>query len=77
MEVLKTLKFLTLVLLAFFVVIYVLIVSYVYFNQVEMIFQGAALPKNYQFDYQQNFEELNIKSFDDANLNGLLFKTEN
>ncbi|MEO8238526.1 MAG: alpha/beta fold hydrolase [Flavobacterium sp.] len=77
MEVLKTLKFLTLVLLAFFVVIYVLIVSYVYFNQVEMIFQSAALPKNYQFDYQQNFEELNIKSFDDANLNGLLFKTEN
>ena len=77
MEILKTLKFLTIVLGAFFVVIYVLIVSYVYFNQVGMVFQGAGLPKNYKFDYQQKFEELNIKSYDGINLNGLLFKAEN
>lgn len=76
MEILKTLKFLTIVLLAFFVVIYVAIVSYMYFNQVGMVFQNTALPKNYQFDYQQKFEELNIKSFDGVNLNGLLFKAE-
>ncbi|CAA9200684.1 hypothetical protein FLA105534_03196 [Flavobacterium bizetiae] len=77
MEILKTLKFLTIVLLAFFVVIYVLIVSYVYFNQVGMVFQSAKLPQDYQFDYQQKFEELNIESFDGVKLNGLLFKSEN
>ena len=76
MEILKTFKFLTIVLLAFFVVIYVVIVSYVYFNQVGMVFQSAALSKDYQFEYQQKFEELNIKSFDGINLNGLLFKSE-
>ncbi|WP_426484104.1 alpha/beta hydrolase [Flavobacterium sp. 2] len=72
-----TLKFLTIALLAFFVVIYVIVVSYIYFNQVGMVFQNAALPKDYKFDYQSNFEELNIKSFDGVNLNGLLFKAEN
>ncbi|MBS7254329.1 alpha/beta hydrolase [Flavobacterium branchiicola] len=73
----KTLKFLTIALLTFFVVIYVLVVSYVYFNQVGMVFQSTALEKGYQFDYQSKFEELNIKSFDGINLNGLLFKSEN
>lgn len=77
MEILKTLKFMTIVLVAFFVIIYVIIVSYVYFNQVEMVFQSAKLRKDYQFDYQQKFEELNIQSFDGVKLNGLLFKTEN
>ena len=73
---LKTLKFLTIVLLAFFVVIYVFIVSYVYFNQVGMVFQTSQLSKDYQFDYQQKFEEINITSFDDVKLNGLLFEAE-
>ena len=77
MEILKTFKFLTIVLLLFFVVIYILVVSYVYFNQVGMIFQSARLPKDFKFDYQQKFEEINIKSFDGTNLNGLLFKAEN
>ncbi|WP_264531088.1 alpha/beta hydrolase [Flavobacterium sp. N502540] len=77
MEVFKTLKFLIIVLLGFFVVIYVLIISYIYFNQSELVFKSASLPKDYKFDYQQKFEELNIKSFDDVNLNGLLFKTKN
>lgn len=76
MEIIKTLKFLTIILLAFFVVIYVTIISYVYFNQVGMIFQSASLSKEFQFDYQSKFEELNIRSFDGVNLNGLLFKAE-
>ncbi|WP_240475349.1 alpha/beta hydrolase [Flavobacterium reichenbachii] len=67
----------TIVLLAFFVVIYVLLISYVYFNQVGMIFQSTALPKDHQFVYESKFEELNIKSYDGVNLNGLLFKAEN
>ena len=73
---LKTLKFLTIVLLAFFVVIYVFIVSYVYFNQVGMVFQTSQLSKDYQFDFQQTFEEINITSFDGIKLNGLLFEAE-
>ncbi|SHM62057.1 alpha/beta hydrolase [Flavobacterium chilense] len=77
MEILKTLKFLTIVLLAFFVVIYVIVVFYVYFNQVGMVFQGAKLPEDYKFEYHQKFEEVNIKSFDGVKLNGLLFKAEN
>ncbi|MEO8533478.1 MAG: alpha/beta fold hydrolase [Flavobacterium sp.] len=76
METLKTLKFLTIVLLTFFVIIYVLIVSYVYFNQVGMVFQSAALSENHQFDYHHKFEELNIPSFDGVKLNGLLFKAD-
>ena len=76
MEMLKTLKFLTIVLLAFFVVIYVFIVSYVYFNQVGMVFQTSQLSKDYQFDFQQKFEEINITSFDGIKLNGLLFEAE-
>ncbi|MBF4518122.1 alpha/beta fold hydrolase [Flavobacterium sp. ANB] len=76
METLKTLKFLAIVLLAFFAIIYVIVVSYVYFNQVGMVFQSARLPKDYKFDYQQKFEELNIPSFDGVHLNGLLFKAE-
>lgn len=73
----KTLKFLIIVLLSFFVVIYVIIVSYVYFNQVGMVFQSTSLSKKYQFDYHSKYQELNIKSFDGVNLNGLLFKAEN
>ncbi|KOP36140.1 alpha/beta hydrolase [Flavobacterium sp. WLB] len=77
MEILKTLKFLSIVLLCFFLIIYVLIISYVYFNQVELVFHSSRLPKDYKFDYQQKFEEINIKSFDGTILNGLLFKAEN
>ncbi|MGO4770053.1 alpha/beta hydrolase [Flavobacterium sp. W22_SRS_FK3] len=77
MEIIRTLKFLTIVLLAFLVVIYLIIVSYVYFNQIGMIFKSASLSKEYKFDYQSKFEELNIKSFDGVNLNGLLFKAKN
>ncbi|WP_281232210.1 alpha/beta hydrolase [Flavobacterium gelatinilyticum] len=42
-----------------------------------MVFHSARLPKDYKFDYQHKFEELNIRSFDGSLLNGLLFKAEN
>lgn len=77
MEILKTFKFLGIVLFCFFLVIYVLLISYFYFNQVELVFHASGLPKDYKFDYQQKFEEINIPSFDGNNLNGLLFKAEN
>lgn len=77
MEIVKTIKFLIIVLLALFVIIYVIVISYVYFNQVGMVFQSARLSPDYKFDYQQQFEEVNIKSFDGVTLNGLLFKAAN
>jgi pimeloyl-ACP methyl ester carboxylesterase len=77
MEILKTFKFLGIVLLCFFLIIYVLMISYFYFNQVDLVFYRSKLPKDYKFDYQQKFEEINISSFDGSVLNGLLFKAEN
>lgn len=35
------------------------------------------LPNDYKFEFNQDFEELNIPSFDNNKLNGLLFKTPN
>ncbi|SHH34524.1 alpha/beta hydrolase [Flavobacterium defluvii] len=76
MEIFKTLKFLSIVLLCFFLIIYFLVISYIYLNQVGLVFHSSRLPKDYKFDYQQKFEEINIKSFDGNILNGLLFKAE-
>jgi uncharacterized protein len=73
----KTIKFLFLSFSGIFGVIYLLIISYVYFNQVDMVFQSSKLSADYKFEFEQNFEEINIPSFDGKKLNGLLFKTEN
>ena len=73
----RTLKFLFVTLFSLFAVIYLVVVSYIYFNQEEMIFLPTKLSKDYQFEFKQNFEELNIPSFDNKKLNGLLFKAEN
>ena len=64
-------------LLIFFGGIYLLYVGYVYFKQGEMIFMANKLPKDYKFEFNQDFEELNIPSFDAKIQNGLLFKTPN
>ncbi len=77
MELLKTFKFLTIVLAAFFAFLYLATVFYVYFNQVGMVFQSVKLAEDYQFEYQSKFEELTIRSFDGVKLNGLLFKASN
>ncbi len=54
-----------------------LYVSYVYFNQAEMVFIANKLPNDYKFQFNQSFEELNIPSYDGKKQNGLLFKTSN
>jgi pimeloyl-ACP methyl ester carboxylesterase len=61
----------------FFGFLYLIYVSYVYFNQEEMIFPASRLAKDYKFKFNPDFEELNIPSFDKTNLNGLLFKVAN
>lgn len=71
----RTIRFVFKSFLIFFGIIYLLYASYVYFNQEEMIFPAAKLAKDYKFEFSQDFEELNIPSFDNKKLNGLLFKT--
>jgi pimeloyl-ACP methyl ester carboxylesterase len=73
----QTLRFIILSLLSLFGGIYLLYLSYVYFNQGELIFIANKLPQDYKFEFNQDFEELNIQSFDDIKLSGLLFKTPN
>lgn len=73
----QILRSIFLYLLIFFGGIYLLYVGYIYFNQGEMIFMANKLPKDYKFEFNQDFEELNIPSFDAKIQNGLLFKTPN
>jgi len=44
--------------------------------QEKLIFFPQKLDKNYQFNFSQNFEEINIKTKDQKLLNGLLFKSD-
>ncbi len=73
----KTIRYIFLLLVTFFGIIYLLYVSYVYFNQAEMVFIANKLPNDYKFQFNQSFEELNIPSYDGKKQNGLLFKTSN
>ncbi|POY36495.1 alpha/beta hydrolase [Flavobacterium alvei] len=73
----QTVRFIILSLLTLFGGIYLLYVGYVYCNQGELIFMANKLPNDYKFEFKQDFEELNISSFDNKKLNGLLFKTPN
>jgi uncharacterized protein len=72
----RAIKFVFFTLSGFFAIVYFLAVFYVYFNQEQMVFKGSRLAKDYKFTYNQNFEELNIRSFDGNKLNGLLFKAK-
>lgn len=63
--------------IAIFVIVYLFYVSYIYINQAEMVFLASKLKTDYKFEFEQNFEELNIPSFDSKKINGLLFKTPN
>lgn len=56
-------------------IIYILFVSYLYFNQEGMIFQPEYLPKDYKFTFDDKFEEIYIPVEKDIKLQGLLFKT--
>jgi uncharacterized protein len=58
-------------------IIYILYISYIYFNQAEMVFVANKLPENYKFSFNQKYEEININSYDGKKQNGLLFKTQN
>lgn len=59
------------------VLLYILLCGLLYFVQEKLIFFPEKLNKNYRFDFEQKFEELNIKTKDGKVLNGLLFKAKN
>ena len=61
----------------FFVGLYVLVVYYVYASQEDFIFFPTKLSKNYKFEYNQKFEEVNLKAKDGNTINGLFFPAEN
>ena len=73
----RSLRLLLFSLGGFFLVVYVLLVSYLYFEQDEMIFQASKLSLDYKFEYPGDVEELNITANDSIKLSGLLFKAEN
>ncbi|MCF6222838.1 MAG: alpha/beta hydrolase [Flavobacteriaceae bacterium] len=57
-------------------IIFATISTAMYFIQDTMIFHAEKLPANYQFSFNNNFEEFNLKTEDGEVLNGLLFKAE-
>jgi len=56
--------------------VFVLLYGLLFFFQEKLVFHPQKLDKNYQFKFEQDFEEINIKSKDGKVLNGLLFKSE-
>ena len=58
------------------IVIYILLCGLLYFAQEKLIFFPEKLEKSYQFQFEGDFEELNIKTANGNLLNGLLFKAE-
>jgi len=56
--------------------LYVLSLVFVYFKQERFFFNPKLLAKDYQFEFQENFEELHIPVAENINLNALLFKAE-
>ncbi len=70
----KQFKFLLLSFLGIFGFLYLIYVSYFYFNQTEMVFVQYKLDENYKFNFENDFEEVKIKSFDGKYQHGILFK---
>ena len=56
--------------------LYIFLCLALYFFQEKLIFFPQQLEKNYQFNFGQNFDELNFKSSDGKLINGLLFKAD-
>lgn len=57
--------------------LYVMIGSAVYFFQEKLLFLPSKLEQNYQYQFKHNFEELFLKTDENATINALHFKVEN
>lgn len=58
------------------IALYFILCGFLYFFQEKLIFFPEKLDKNYQYNFLQNFEEINIKATDGKIINGLLFKAQ-
>lgn len=58
-------------------VLYIVSCTALYFFQERFIFIPQKLEKKYEFNFEQDFEELYFKASDGKSLNGLLFKADN
>jgi pimeloyl-ACP methyl ester carboxylesterase len=58
------------------IILLVIIGGLLFVFQEKMIFFPQKLDKEYQFNFNQKFEEINIKINDGVSLNGLLFKAD-
>jgi uncharacterized protein len=59
-----------------FIILYIAICLVIYFVQESIIFDPKKLPPDYQFQFEGNFEEINIKTADGIKLNGILVKAD-
>jgi len=69
-------KKLLLKIVSILLILFASICGLIFLFQEEMIFFPHKLEKNYQFNFAQQFEEINIKTHDQKILNGLLFKSD-
>lgn len=69
-------KKLLLKILTYLILLYVVVCGFLYLFQEKMIFFPQKLDKDYAFTFDGSFEEIFIKTQDQATLNGLLFKSD-
>jgi hypothetical protein len=69
----KSIRFIVVSLGSVLAVIYLLYVSYLYFNQEAILFQPEVLPKEYAFNFDTTFEEISIPVEKGVKLHGLFF----
>jgi uncharacterized protein len=75
-NILATMKKNILQILKILLIIYITICGLLYFFQEKLIFFPEKLNKNFEFTFNREFEEINVKTKDNTILNGLLFKTD-
>lgn len=57
--------------------LYVMIGTSLYFIQEKILFRPTVLPQNYVYQFSRPFEEVFLKTEDDASINAIHFKTAN
>ena len=58
-------------------ILYIFSMAFFYLFQEKFIFQNEKLKSDYKFSFEQNFEEINLKTDGNNTINALLFKAEN
>ncbi|MFY0602012.1 MAG: alpha/beta fold hydrolase [Cyclobacteriaceae bacterium] len=76
MVILNSIKKGLLLIFKILLALYIVVCGLLFFFQERLIFFPQKLDKSYQFQFEQNFEEINISSEDGVVLNGLLFKAD-